>query len=503
MELLPAIETLQWLAEHGPEDPQRRAHRLLARAAPGQARALELRAARRRRRARAGGRAVRHAAGRRRRRADGRQRRRPQALAARRAWRASGSRASSPAPGCPRACCASSTATPTPARALVERARRAGALHRLGRRRARRRRGCARGVKRARAGDRRQGRRARAAPTPTSSARRAASSGRAFANAGQCGGSIERAIVVREVHDGSSRPSAPARARCASATRRTRRPRSARSCPARARTACASSSTRPSRAARRVHCGGTRRRARTSRRSVLTGVRDDMRIAREDVPGPGARRVARPPARTTRSPRPTDRRSGLGASVWTADRYKAQRIAAELRVGMVWMNDHLVTRARRRCRGAACAASGIGPRARRDRAAHLRRAEGRHLGPAASAAPCWWFPYDAGAGHARRARSRGCARRATPTARPACARARCRRCASPRARSGAVLDQPELAAGAVVGAARRRSRPCGRTSAPALREPSRSSAATRSATASPPSRSSTQHAHPSRSWITL
>src|SRR5437763_3523283 len=32
---------------------------------------------------------------------------------------------------------------------------------------------------------------------------------------------------------------------------------------------------------------------------------------------------------------------GLGASVWTEDRYQAQRIARELRAGMVWLNDHL------------------------------------------------------------------------------------------------------------------------------------------------------------------
>ena len=32
---------------------------------------------------------------------------------------------------------------------------------------------------------------------------------------------------------------------------------------------------------------------------------------------------------------------GLGASVWTADRYQGMRIARELRAGMVWLNDHL------------------------------------------------------------------------------------------------------------------------------------------------------------------
>jgi acyl-CoA reductase-like NAD-dependent aldehyde dehydrogenase len=32
---------------------------------------------------------------------------------------------------------------------------------------------------------------------------------------------------------------------------------------------------------------------------------------------------------------------GLGASVWTADRYRGERIARELRTGTVWINDHL------------------------------------------------------------------------------------------------------------------------------------------------------------------
>ena len=32
---------------------------------------------------------------------------------------------------------------------------------------------------------------------------------------------------------------------------------------------------------------------------------------------------------------------GLGASVWSADRYRGARIARELSTGMVWLNDHL------------------------------------------------------------------------------------------------------------------------------------------------------------------
>ena len=45
------------------------------------------------------------------------------------------------------------------------------------------------------------------------------------------------------------------------------------------------------------------------------------------------------------------------------------------------------------------------PRAGRRRAAHLRRAEGRHLGPAAGKA-FWWFPYDRALGRTVRALAR-------------------------------------------------------------------------------------------------
>ncbi len=72
----------------------------------------------------------------------------------------------------------------------------------------------------------------------------------------------------------------------------------------------------------------------------------------------------------------------LGASVWTADRYQALRIARELHAGMVWCNDHLpapdrLARAvgRRRRRRARA-------HARRGRAARVRAGEADHVGPA-------------------------------------------------------------------------------------------------------------------------
>ena len=267
MELLAAVETLQWLAEHGPAHPGRRADPLLAHAAPGQARALDLRAARGRRRPRPGARALRHAAGRRRRGAHGRQRRGAQALAARRRCAASGSRASSPAPGLPEGLLQVVHGHTDTGAALV------GApvaqIRFTGSARAGREVGeaCARGLKRSVLaldgkdamlvlGDANVPRAVRGATWA------------AFANAGQCGGSVERALCVAEVHDrflAGVIEAAPAS--CRWATPPIRRRRSARSSPAAAPSACGRWSTTPSPPARRctaaARAGG---RALTRRR---------------------------------------------------------------------------------------------------------------------------------------------------------------------------------------------------------------------------------------------
>ena len=55
--------------------------------------------------------------------------------------------------------------------------------------------------------------------------------------------------------------------------------------------------------------------------AVLTGVRADMRIAREEVPGPVL--IARGGGDEDEAIAARQRSAlGLGASVWTADRYK-------------------------------------------------------------------------------------------------------------------------------------------------------------------------------------
>lgn len=226
----------------------------------------------------------------------------------------------------------------------------------------------------------------------------------AFANAGQAGGSVERAVVLREVSERFL--SGVVAAARALEVGDPRNPRveigplltSGRYERVRAlvQEAVDGGAT--------LHCGGPVEVASPPPRAdatfyapaVLTGVTPAMRIAREEVPGPvlivttvddedEAIRVA------------NDSAFGLGASVWTADRYKGARIARELHVGMVWMNDHLITRSAPQLPWGGVKGSGIG----RARGAIALRtcAEPKVLTwsppTPAAARPFWWFPYDA------------------------------------------------------------------------------------------------------------
>lgn len=127
--------------------------------------------------------------------------------------------------------------------------------------------------------------------------------------------------------------------------------------------------------------------------AVLTGVTGEMRLAREEAPGPVlvVHAVATEEAAIAGA---NDSELGLGASVWTTDRFKGARIARELQVGMVWMNDHLVSRSAPQLPWGGVAGSGFG-RARG--AIALRTAAEPKVvtwDPPAGR-PFWWFPYDA------------------------------------------------------------------------------------------------------------
>jgi len=146
-----------------------------------------------------------------------------------------------------------------------------------------------------------------------------------------------------------------------------------------------------------LHCGGPLRVGSLSGAyfapAVLTGVPPGARLLREDAPGPW---LAIAPVRSELDAIAccNDGVGGLGASVWTSDEHKGARVAGEIRAGMVWMNDHVVSRAEPQLPWGAVHGSGIG-RARG--AVALRASVEPKLvtwDPPAGRMP-WWQPYDA------------------------------------------------------------------------------------------------------------
>ncbi len=227
----------------------------------------------------------------------------------------------------------------------------------------------------------------------------------AFANAGQCGGSVERAFVMREAHErflhgvvaaARALPVGDPRDPTTAIGPLVGRERLERVI-ALVDEAVEGGAT--------LHCGGQVAPAGLSGAfyapAVLTGVDPSSRLWREEVPGP-VLAIAVVDSEEEAIARANDCDLGLGASVWTADRYKGARIARELRVGMVWMNDHLVSRSAPQLPWGGVRGSGIG----RARGAIALRtcAEPKVItwDPSRGRA-FWWFPYDATLARAARA----------------------------------------------------------------------------------------------------
>jgi acyl-CoA reductase-like NAD-dependent aldehyde dehydrogenase len=219
----------------------------------------------------------------------------------------------------------------------------------------------------------------------------------AFANAGQCGGSIERAYVLREVAD---RFLADVVAAARTLTLGDPLDPSVAIGPLVGRERLDRLQELIGDAVRRgavLHCGGPARveglRGAFFAPAVLTGVTSDMLLAREEAPGP-LLAVTAVESEEEAIAGANDSALGLGASVWTEDRYKGGRIAAELRVGMVWMNDHLVTRSAPQIPWGGVRASGIG-RARGAIALRTCAEPKVVTWDPPRGRPFWWFPYDA------------------------------------------------------------------------------------------------------------
>jgi succinate-semialdehyde dehydrogenase/glutarate-semialdehyde dehydrogenase len=110
-----------------------------------------------------------------------------------------------------------------------------------------------------------------------------------------------------------------------------------------------------------MHCGGPDELLGGTyyKPTVLTGVTHDMRIMKEEIFGPVV------PIITVDSEEEAirlanDSEFGLGASVWSRDRDRAERIGHRLESGMVWLNDHMYSHGICSCAWGGVKHSGIG-----------------------------------------------------------------------------------------------------------------------------------------------
>ena len=93
--------------------------------------------------------------------------------------------------------------------------------------------------------------------------------------------------------------------------------------------------------------------------AVLTGVTHDMRIMREEIFGPVVP-IVTVDSEDEAIALANDSEFGLGASVWTLDRAKGERIARRIESGMVWVNDHMYSHGACQCSWGGVKNSGLG-----------------------------------------------------------------------------------------------------------------------------------------------
>ena len=135
--------------------------------------------------------------------------------------------------------------------------------------------------------------------------------------------------------------------------------------------------------------------------TVLTGVTQKMRIMREEVFGPVL------PIVTVDSEEEgvelaNDSEFGLGASVWTSDRQRGERIGRRIESGMVWLNDHSYSHGACQCSWGGVKNSGIGRSHSKFGFYECTNVKLMTWEPGL-ARDFWWHPYDRTLGDAVRA----------------------------------------------------------------------------------------------------
>ena len=134
--------------------------------------------------------------------------------------------------------------------------------------------------------------------------------------------------------------------------------------------------------------------------AVLTGVTREMRIMREEIFGPVLPIVV-VDSEDEAVALANDSEFGLGASVWTSDRARGERIAAELEAGMVWINDHLFSHGACQCAWGGVKNSGIGRTHSKFGLYECVNVKLQVWEPSVIRDP-WWHPYDETLGKALR-----------------------------------------------------------------------------------------------------
>ena len=135
--------------------------------------------------------------------------------------------------------------------------------------------------------------------------------------------------------------------------------------------------------------------------AVLTAVTHDMRIMREEILGP-VLAVVTVDSEDEAIARANDSQFGLGASVWTLDRARGDRIARRLDAGMVWINDHMYSRGVAATSWGGEKDSGIGRS--RSKCGFYECVNVKLLsGEPSRMRSFWWHPYDRSLGKAMHA----------------------------------------------------------------------------------------------------
>ncbi|HEX3243462.1 MAG TPA: aldehyde dehydrogenase family protein [Solirubrobacterales bacterium] len=135
--------------------------------------------------------------------------------------------------------------------------------------------------------------------------------------------------------------------------------------------------------------------------TVLTGVTHEMRIMREEIFGPVLPIVV-VDSEQEAIDLANDSEFGLGASVWTKDRQRGERIARRIESGMVWVNDHSFSHGACQCAWGGVKDSGVGRSHSKFGFYECVNVKMNAWEPGLTR-DFWWHPYDRTLGEAVRA----------------------------------------------------------------------------------------------------